>query len=301
MSKKIKMVLAVVVMLSLAGSAQAAVNYYWGNASGDWNSPGTWANHNPGTRDWPSPASTDQDIAISIGGVTIDVTMAGGATGQGSVDLMAGYSTGVSTINVDAGIFWLILHGGQVGCGNDADSDVATGILNIYGSAQLEQLLVPNSKNDTGIINVYDGGSLVVGYWGCTVGFPDANVFTGASGSINLIKSGSMTLYSALTMNPTGHIDIESGELKVQGDYVTLLQGYVNAGRITSYGGSSPRCPLAVTLLNGWTYVKTTGCTCTTYVQADVNRDCYVDFRDFALLSQGWLDCTNPADANCAQ
>jgi len=30
----------------------------------------------------------------------------------------------------------------------------------------------------------------------------------------------------------------------------------------------------------------------------DVNHDCFVDFFDFALMAQNWLDCTSP-DPNC--
>jgi len=229
MSKKIKMVLVLVIMLSLAGSVQAEVHYFWGNASGDWAATsGVWNDH-PACCTNPSPTSLDQDIAITIGNVTIDVTTAG----QGAIDLMGGYHTGTSTINVAAGIYWQITHSGQIGCGNDADTDIATGILNVYGSAYFEQLKAGNSKYDTGIVNVYAGGSLVVGAWGCTVGFAGAD----ATGTINLNQSGSMTINSGLTMNPKGHIDIESGTLKVLGDYVTQLQGYIDNGWITGYDG----------------------------------------------------------------
>ena len=32
-----------------------------------------------------------------------------------------------------------------------------------------------------------------------------------------------------------------------------------------------------------------------TYLPGDLNRDCRVDFKDFGLLAQHWLDCTDPA------
>jgi hypothetical protein len=32
----------------------------------------------------------------------------------------------------------------------------------------------------------------------------------------------------------------------------------------------------------------------------DFNKDCYVDFADFAYFAQNWLSCTNPGDPNCA-
>lgn len=32
---------------------------------------------------------------------------------------------------------------------------------------------------------------------------------------------------------------------------------------------------------------------------ADINDDCYINFKDFALFVDSWLTCNNPADANC--
>jgi hypothetical protein len=37
----------------------------------------------------------------------------------------------------------------------------------------------------------------------------------------------------------------------------------------------------------------------TDYLQGDINKDCYVDFKDMALLVQGWLGCTDPTDPEC--
>jgi hypothetical protein len=33
----------------------------------------------------------------------------------------------------------------------------------------------------------------------------------------------------------------------------------------------------------------------------DINDDCKVNFADFAVIAGSWLDCTEPADANCVQ
>jgi hypothetical protein len=35
------------------------------------------------------------------------------------------------------------------------------------------------------------------------------------------------------------------------------------------------------------------------YPEGDANKDCSVDFRDFAEIGDYWLDCTDPLDANC--
>lgn len=37
----------------------------------------------------------------------------------------------------------------------------------------------------------------------------------------------------------------------------------------------------------------------TYYVSGDINKDCYVDFFDFAEFTATWLQCTDPCDANC--
>ncbi|MFH1371349.1 MAG: hypothetical protein ABII09_08715 [Planctomycetota bacterium] len=37
----------------------------------------------------------------------------------------------------------------------------------------------------------------------------------------------------------------------------------------------------------------------TYYYGGDINKDCYVDFEDFALFAGGWLGCTDPEDPNC--
>ena len=34
-------------------------------------------------------------------------------------------------------------------------------------------------------------------------------------------------------------------------------------------------------------------------MEADLNRDCYVDLADFGIVIYNWLGCNDPADANC--
>jgi hypothetical protein len=35
------------------------------------------------------------------------------------------------------------------------------------------------------------------------------------------------------------------------------------------------------------------------YMQGDLNRDCYVDFKDFALMASEWLSCNDPNNSLC--
>jgi len=37
----------------------------------------------------------------------------------------------------------------------------------------------------------------------------------------------------------------------------------------------------------------------TYYLPADLNKDCHVDFKDFAEFALFWLDCTDPNDPTC--
>lgn len=38
---------------------------------------------------------------------------------------------------------------------------------------------------------------------------------------------------------------------------------------------------------------------CVNPIQGDLNGDCYVDFRDFAIVAEQWLKCGNPFDPAC--
>jgi len=38
---------------------------------------------------------------------------------------------------------------------------------------------------------------------------------------------------------------------------------------------------------------------CAQYKQSDLNRDCYVNFQDFAVVVKNWLACTDPNDIDC--
>jgi hypothetical protein len=281
MSKKIKMVLALVVMLSLAGSSQAAYVYSWCFSSGDWADPNRWD---------VMPSPTLQGCALIYNGAVLDVT----TQEQGSWDCALGYDPGGAIVNIAAGIEWTVASSGVVGHGN-------TGVLNVNGTARFAGLRVSSTATSSGTINVFNGGTLKVGSGGWAI-----NIGEGAPAAIYLKGNGSMEVegngaWNMNFNNGRGHIDMEAGQLKVLGDHRTELQSCVNNGWITSHGGYSPRCSLAVTFLDGYTYVKTTGCTCVTYVLADLNHDCYVDMRDIAFVARDWLSCENPEDANCVQ
>ena len=38
---------------------------------------------------------------------------------------------------------------------------------------------------------------------------------------------------------------------------------------------------------------------CTEFKQSDINKDCFVNFLDFAILMKNWFDCTDPDNTDC--
>ena len=274
----IKKIILVVSVLSLASSAQA-YNYYWGSTSGDWSNPAIWS-------DSVKPSTTVAGNALILGTPTIDVT----TSGQGAWDCIVGYDNGSATLNIAAGIEWTVKNSLTVG-----DGDNTSGVLNVHGTAHSSGLRMGCRATASGTINVLDGGLLKLGDGGWVVNVGEA---VGASGHINLKGNGSMIIdgdggQHLNLFSGRGHIDIESGYLKVLGDHRNQLQGYIDNGWITSYGGTGGvNFPV---LAEGYTVVTAVACDRT----SDLNYDCYIDFADLAIFLESWLKCTDPLDPQC--
>ena len=209
MCRKCKMLLVLVVMLCLAGSA-GAYTYSWCSSSGNWGDSARWDVK-------PSPALVG--CALIYNGAVLNVTY----PGQGAWDCALGYTPGGATVNIDAGIEWQVANSGMVGHG-------ATGVLNVYGTAYFSGLRVSTSAASSGTINVYDSGSLEI----------DGGAAIGEAGTarVNLRGSAVMFVEGTLTMTAAGRIDIADGFLEVAGNQVAQLTTYKNDGWITAYGGT---------------------------------------------------------------
>ncbi|MEN6386096.1 MAG: alpha-galactosidase [Phycisphaerales bacterium] len=271
MNKRIMMPLIV----ALSFSSMVNAGLFWSAGSGDWNSGSSWdVGH--------KPAAGDQ--AIVLWNHTITVTgneYAGllnlGYVANGWINIAAGGSLTTQTMHV----------------GQTAEGNLEVGTMNVYGTAYADQLFVANERaNGRGVLNVYSGGVMRVGTWHCNIG--NNGTQAGAGGRVYLKGTGRMEVNAGggIVMTANGYIDIEAGEIKVLGDYRTQLQGYINNGMITSNGGNSPHCIPVVSFIDGYTYVKTGGCTCLTYLPADLNHDCYVDVLDLTFFAENWLDST---------
>ena len=216
MSKNNKIALAMIVMLGLTASAKA-YTISWCSSSGDWGDSARWDV-------MPSPVLDGQ--AIIFNGAVLNVTTAG----HGAWHCEIGYEPGGSTVNVAAGIEWKITDILRVGDGN-------TGVLNIYGTASCERLIIGNTAASSGTINVYDSGTLNVG--SCNMGEGTARINLIGGGCMT-VGGGDMTVHGPTDVNMTslGHIDIADGYLKVAGDYRTQLSAYISQNRITAYNGT---------------------------------------------------------------
>jgi hypothetical protein len=229
MSRKVKIVLAMLVMMGLAGSAQALPYYYWNwGTPGDWSSPATWE----GTVPTPTQVGANQCMLLSTTTELVTVTALGGATGQGGVDVIIGYAwPGTVTLRVDAGIDWQSANVLQIGVAS------GNGILDLYGTGHSSGLhLGVTADNATGTMNIQNGATFTAANWGVGIGEL-------SNGWINMNGTGKMIVNTngdgtGFTMTSLGRIDIEAGSLKVFGDNVALLTGYKNNGWITGYDGT---------------------------------------------------------------
>jgi hypothetical protein len=245
MSKKVKILLAMVVMLGLAGSAQA-YQYSWCISSGDWDGPGTWD---------VKPAATLAGEAFIYNGAVLDVT----TPGNGAFHLAIGYPQDSATVNIAAGIDWTVSYSLRLGI-DYGPGYTGTGTLNVNGTANVGYMSMSTTATSASVLNVNSGGKLnIVG--NVVNGYAaSASVGVAAPGRINLNGTGNMVIDDGigswdLELNSgRGHIDIEAGSLKMLGDWRTNLAGYIASGWITGYDGTGT--VLAPVLEGNYTIVR---------------------------------------------
>jgi alpha-galactosidase len=289
MSKKIKMVLVLAAMLSLAGAVQAGDWVSVSSKTGDWFTVAWDSGHAP-------PGNTDTALIIDS---TITLPSPGIT---GSLDnLYVGFVLS-STLTVNAGANLSVTFTESV-----AKQGGVTGVLNLYGTNYGGWLRVGNEEaNSMGTVNVYSGGLLTTGnvLTGCDIGFASGTGY----GKVNLKGTGSMNVGggSGLNIYATGHLDMEAGKLRVAGNQITQLADYIASGKITGYGGAGTvNAPVLGTGPDaGYTVVTANGLppTCASqgvYLPADLNHDCYVNFADLMLFVEDWLKCNDSLDPMC--
>ena len=300
MCKKTMLVMCLVVVLSMAMKASAIGCWWFTNAGGDqrWDNLVNWVStESPITL--PSYETSAVYLGVSPTTASVPVII------DGTMDTASfwGLSVGVNT-SAEADI----VSGGKcgipgsqmfVGCNEWVGTSNGHGVVNIDGvgsvgygeSWTIASGNVAAANCGSGIVNITNGGQMVLGWWGSFIG-------TKGTGTVNIIN-GTMTYWGGgLTIGTGGRIVLYPGtKFDLKGDQTTLVNGLIVQGRITS---NSSRCSLVVVYDEDfdWTHVTST-CTCTTFKTADFNHDCYVDFLDFAVFAQEWLTCYDWQNPEC--
>jgi len=262
MGRFIVCVSSLIALLS-AGSAQAADRNWTGAGADDlWSTAANWDTGVPGPGDNglinTGTALIDSTVTAILARVNIStagtgtLTMTGGTLSQsGKYPLTVGSKPGgVGTFNLSGGEvfsgdgFLISNSAGSVGIVNMSGGtinsqatyspsgwwsmfgigDAGTGTLNMSGGAITANVMKIPSRSGTGTLNMTGGTIDVAG-----------GLYVNASGDVHL--DGGVVSAADLFMNAAGRLDITEGMLILAGDDRTVLEGYINSGLITGYGG----------------------------------------------------------------
>ena len=281
---------ACVVVLSMAMEASAQT---WTNGTGDgkWNTAGNWA-------EGAVPVMVpDQTGAAYISRSGLDACVLDGTGPQGICQWAWIGTAGTGELNVVAGgLLGTPEWGpGETFVGHEGAGCNGDGIVNVDGEgtiARSERWKIGSDVGGrTGVVNITNGGQMVGVWWGN---------FVYSTGTINL-RSGTILILGLgdFAIDDGGVINISgTSTITMDGDREVLIQGYIDAGKIT---GTSSSCPAEVYFdedLNQ-TIVSVVGCPCSTFHAMDFNYDCYVDLLDLVNFAGSWLTCTDPLNEAC--
>ncbi len=212
MSKKMVYLVSIVVALSLVGDAQADIN--WIDATGDhlWSTPGNW---NTGTLPVTGNVSAGKvriqvvpgPIVAKEGAECFNIRVGNNATGDMTVD--------GGTLAVDG---WIAL--GR-NAGGEATLNMISGTItaNDLNIAEVGSLATLNMTGGTIIFR----GTLMLGRSGTGHANLDGGVITTNNFNMGLDTGG------------VGTMNITAGRLIINGDKLSLVQGYIDNGWITAY------------------------------------------------------------------
>jgi hypothetical protein len=211
-----KQICLISILLCLSSVAEAAIHWTAGGADRLWSNPDNWEGKKVPTR--MDEAYIDVPAAAAPNGPIIQDGIEAQALGLGCE--VAGEPTMTmtgGTLEIADWIWW-------------GDGESCHGTFTMSGGA----ITVVN-EHELG----WGGGS---GTWTMTGGTVSAGKLviptaTGAAGQLYL-HGGTYTVGTGgLSMTPVGLIDITEGTLLLTGDKKTEVQGYINSGQITAYGG----------------------------------------------------------------
>ena len=212
MCRRVIYLISFVLVLSVVGDVQADVT--WTDAGPDhlWSTPANWDT---------LPSSADNTRISMLPGPTI--------ANEGAVAnyLYVGYGSSTGALTVDGGT--LRTHGWlQMGFGEGGD-----GTVNMNsGTITVDHTLLVG-RYGSGTLNMA-GGTITIG---ADLRIPDLAT---ATGHVDLY-GGIISCKDLLMRRQAGSVgtmDITAGTLIINGDYLETVQGYIDNGWITAYGGS---------------------------------------------------------------
>jgi len=108
----------------------------------------------------------------------------------------------------------------------------------------------------------------------------------GTAGPAHLqLDAGTVTAVDLAGDPANATIDIEEGVLILDGDETATIEALISLGTLTAYNGSGYIAYDYDVTNSG----KTTVRTCITTPIGDLNSDCVVNFKDFAMIANNWL------------
>ena len=200
-----------VLALSLVGNVQAKDTYFRNADPGDslWSTPGNWDNGLPTVGDWAKIRGGDPGATI--------------ANDVGEVLKIA--------IGYDEGSVLTVVDGGSLA----TDQDVVVGrnsdgTLNMMGGTIDCRRDLELGYNNPAVLNM-TGGTIIVGR---DVELPKSG--NGQTTHVDL-HGGTLIVNDDLLMGDGGTMDITGGTLIIDANVVSIVQGYIDNGWITAYGG----------------------------------------------------------------
>lgn len=145
-----------------------------------------------------------------------------------------------------------------------------------------------------GIIEI--NGGTITGGADFGLGWHDAGPSSGTATAKIYVNSGSLDLNrwnGSGAIQPGSFIDIEMGSVTILGDRAADIAGFVDAGRITAYGGTGKVVYDYNATNPGKTTIKAVEA-----VQGDLDGDNDVDADDLAMFAIDWLDADCSSSAN---
>lgn len=249
---------------------RVAAYFTYTGGTGAWETSGNWSSgvawNGPFTGTTLRPSSID-DFTLGVANVTLNSAVTvddyrvgdGGASpgGAGSLTLAAGSTliTKAGAIGYNRGAAVTIRNGAQLN--HSADLVVGyrgSATVEVHGTLRTRDLklqyILANPRAAASVINVHTGGVITVSR-NLQIGGDDGTAnFTGLNGTLNILNGGVVTA-AGWDLRAGAHIVIsEGGQLRISGDQVTVANGYITSGYVTSSAQLSVTHTSGVTLIS---------------------------------------------------